>query len=298
MTTSRKGYLTANHLRATVAAGRDTVMAVRMRKATRWLQLDGKGYAVAPNKNVLNIGEKDGFAIGLWFYLNRYPKKNECWVLIAKPDSYAIQIMGAERYNALDYTEDEIADNEITLVWSALHVEEDGTKTRHSLSHKLIPDENIFDKKWCYVIIAEGKAPDVMPFLGGKDCRVFAIEDLMTFTKPKISEQPYKILASSEDPIFVGGIDSQIKSEGKLPLSPNGYFDGRIDAVQIYDGGFFPATGDETIKFAVSDGDENTAALWNFDDGDGSTKFMDTSGNECTMYAKGAAKSVEPKSSE
>lgn len=297
LTVTHKGYVTANHLRVTIAAGSDTVMVVKMRKASGWLQLDGKGYAVAPHKDVLNIGKKDGFAIGLWFYLNRYPQKNECWILIAKPDSYAIQIMDARRYNALDYAEDKIADDEIALVWSALHVEEDGTKTRHSLSHKLTPDENIFQKKWCYAIIAEGKAPDVMPFLGGKDCRVLATEDLMTFTNPPISEQPYKILSSSEHPVFVGGIDGQIKSEGKLLLSPSGYFDGRIDEVRIYDGGFFPATGDEIAKFAISDVDENTTALWHFEDGDGSTKFTDASGNGCVMYAKGAAKSIEPKGS-
>lgn len=215
------------------------------------LQLKDGGYAFADYPEVFGGFSDDGITIELWFYLTDYPKDpNEQWILIDKPQSYLFRFVNKES----NLPPEVIGELEY-WVYS-------GENSMGGSSTMLVKDKI---NNWVhFVFMMRGTGP-IIPqaaFLDGKN---LGFGEFSSFAGG---------FAASSDPLFIGG------REGYTSIK------GWVDEVRISEGWRYTPFQDfePQRKFET---DQQTIALWHFDEGPGANSYKDSSGNGYTLYAGG-----------
>jgi hypothetical protein len=220
------------------------------------LELKEGGYVFADYPEVFD-GFGDGFTIELWFYLTDYPKDpNEQWILIDKPQSYLIRVVGKRPQLPPDPPEI-ICGLEYGIYYD---------KNSIGVSYITLAKDRI--NNWVhFAFMMRGTRPTVSEtdFLDGKNLGL------------GVSSLPPSFVggfAASSDPLFIGG------REGRTSIK------GWIDEVRISKGWRYTPFQDFEPQQRFET-DQQTIALWHFDEGPEAHSYKDSSGNGYTLYAGG-----------
>jgi hypothetical protein len=218
------------------------------------LALREGGYALAEYADVFDGFGKEGCTVELWFYLTDVPSDwKEVWVLIDKPHSYFIHITGIEP------VEFRLDPEVVGYIKYMVYCGDGGAAG----SRVWLSPENFSLNRWfhfAYQIRGTGPIQSA-EFFDGRSMGTGSSDSAGGF------------LASS-DPLFIGG------REGHKSIK------GWIDEIRISRGWRY--TPRQPInpprKF---DTDQQTLALWHFDEGPWAPHYADASGNGHTLFSVG-----------
>jgi hypothetical protein len=226
------------------------------------LALRPGGYAFADYPDAFDAFNKEGITIELWFYLTDIPSEwSERWFLIGKPNSYFIDIHGKNPFLPL------INDPEGTVYMEyEIHSGCGGGSDTLQVS-----SEDSLLNRWvhiAYQIKGAGPVQNAIFFDGGN------------LGNGESSSSPCGV-SLSVNPLFIGG------KPGYNSLK------GWIDEVRISSGWRYPINKpiNPPRRFQR---DQNTLALWHFDEGAWALRYADASGNDYTLFAGGTLP-VNPK---
>lgn len=207
-------------------------------------------YVYAESSDAFDGFTKNGITIEIWFYLLSVPEdwREEC-DLIDKPYSYDFRISG----NTPD-DKQAFPDSIASLQYLARSKNGGGIGGRIWLFRDDL-------KKWhhfAYQILGTGPI-EITAFIDGKN-------------RGRTVSNAVDGFQTSSDPLFIGGRYGY--------KSINGW----VDELRISKGWRYVQFPDIKPEREFK-ADQNTVALWHFDDGTNSRIYMDSSGNGHTLYA-------------
>ena len=220
------------------------------------LWLNGEeAYAVVPPRDVLLKDYHEGITIDGWLYLEEYPEKDEAWMFLHKPGAYQIALQHSSQ-------------GHISFKFAAAWKTQGGG---HGSSMGILFQVPL--QQWLYFhgIIGKQKLKEFTIFAGDP------AEQLVIGRKLSESdlfeEDPFRQYHS-----FHGAIDE---------LRISNIARGGVGDMQVYLGTGEDAPQNVSIPESRFQPDENTVALWHFNDR--RTIFSDASQNALTMFAKKGA---------
>lgn len=210
------------------------------------------GYVYAESSDAFDGFSKDGITIEIWFYLLSVPEdwREEC-VLIDKPYSYDFHISGSTPNDQQAFPDS------VAFMWYFARSRDGGGGG----SRIWLFREDLM--KWhhfAYQMRGTGPVEDAS-FFDGRN-------------QGKGETNAMSGFQASNDPLFIGG------REGYKSIN------GWIDELRISKGWRYVPFQDIKPEREFKT-DQNTIALWNFDEDTNSRIYRDSSGNGHTLYAGG-----------
>jgi hypothetical protein len=215
------------------------------------------------------------FSIEAWIYPKRKPKRDEWWIIAAKPDSYELAFVGPN---------DEMRNTHIADLGIVFRVYYDDIAPKDLVSDRYIwvaaykdnptiiwwPPDGFEFNKW-HRIVARFYKNVEYEWQGKKKGADASIYIDGVFTASSLAGKVWRP-PDTGSPFYVGGIENRRGS----------YFDGYIDELRISNV-IHPilvdiANLDTSLNF-LFDRDRKTLGLWRFDEPEGATLFHDSSGN-------------------
>ena len=223
----------------------------------RFLELNGKDNFLILKTGELVDTKFEDFTFEARIYLRNIPKRQESWCLAVKPGSFELLIVGPD------------PDLAGALFGYSFVVYRVNPNFPNGMSPFTItwPGRIDWINNWYHI---SGS------FDGSSHLPRFSFQGALS-----TGLDPLDDLVHIDSPFYIGGMERE-----------NSYFDGFIDEVRIsnvvrYKSNF-------KLQEKAFEADENTLALWHFNEGKGNFRFKDSSGNGNTLIGKGSGFSVEP----
>ena len=227
------------------------------------LLLDGKkAYAFVPSNDALVRNYHEGFTIDGWLYLEEYPKKDEAWVLLHKPDSFLLALLPSLP-GAMPFRKGRVV-FAFAIEWKGQHAGHGGAIK----SWFRVPL-----RQWLYFYAAVGKKRmDDFTILDGDPTKSLVIGRKLTDDTLSLIPGGFELtpFPAALDELRISGIAPELEGGMQIYL---GIGNDRPPNISIPKRAFQP--------------DKKTVALWHFDDK--RMVFSDASQNGLTMFAKDGA---------
>ena len=247
------------------------------------------GYLYADYPGVFDDAEDEGITVEAWIYLTDKPKdgiylnwedREGQWIIFAKPGSYHVVIRGRDLHSAIEEHDPEgstYLQFTFTRQPTATHAGE-SSFTRH------IPPGDFPFARWFHI------ATQIVVTEAGSHREYFIDGNSMgSSLKPAPMRR-------TPAPFLIGGTPNINFKDGSrwgdvYEESLRGY----VDEVRVFKG--FRYVLNENFRPKRRFGaDEQTIALWHFDEGPGAHVYRDSSGNDYHLFSGGSlATAVDPR---
>ena len=250
------------------------------------------GYLYANYPGVFDDPESEGITVEAWIYLTDQPKDGDHWesgegrwIIIAKPGSYHVAITGRDLNSP---TQREAPDG-LTYMWFAIE-RAMGNSWGASSTGRPIAPEDFPLRRWVHVahqIVVQHDDNHNIQFYGSVPC----------YDRKCWEGTRRRFMGRENTPLVIGGpalVPRHIIWEwDKRFESIKGY----IDEVRISKGApYGEEIGAEIHPRRRFRTDEQTIALWHFDEGPGAHVYKDSSGNDYHLFSGGSlATAVDPR---